>query len=308
MIYNNSICFEINVEFKNYINKISSYINLTTEEYQKECIKYHISLIRKHGICFKINSYYIKQCIVRKDNVIDESITNCFTILKHSIDIIGSISDLGNDEDNIYIKDANNRRTILIFMYDFLTISESIFLAPYNAIEDYKQSFNNKLKKQSSELIEQINKIEESKNVLEEQYQDLSENTSENLQKVQKIENRLRKERKILKKVRNEVISIISIFVAIAFVMFGGMSMMSSLFSNLSKQFIPLIELSCLGSLLGIIMLSSIYAFIIFILRILGKIKMDERKPYQETYRNLMILLNVIFWIMFVLWLMKTYL
>lgn len=68
-----------------------------------------------------------------------------------------------------------------------------------------------------------------------------------------------------------QMISIVSIFVGIAFVMFGGMSLLNSLFDFSGMQSVPVNELLCLGSLIGIVIIAAIYAFMIFILRLTGK-------------------------------------
>lgn len=69
----------------------------------------------------------------------------------------------------------------------------------------------------------------------------------------------------------SQMISIISIFVGIAFVMFGGMSLLNELFDFSNMIAVPVIELLCLGSLIGIIMIAIIYSFMIFILKLTDK-------------------------------------
>lgn len=58
---------------------------------------------------------------------------------------------------------------------------------------------------------------------------------------------------------------------AISFVMFGGMSLLNNLFDYSEMKSIPLLEMICGGSLIGIIMITVIYAFIVFVLRLTGK-------------------------------------
>lgn len=64
--------------------------------------------------------------------------------------------------------------------------------------------------------------------------------------------------------INTQLISIVSIFVAISFVMFGGMSLLNNLFDYSELNHIPMIEMLCGGSLIGIIIISAIYIFIIF--------------------------------------------
>ncbi|WP_279006096.1 hypothetical protein [Thomasclavelia cocleata] len=75
----------------------------------------------------------------------------------------------------------------------------------------------------------------------------------------------------IKNKITSDVIAMISMFVGIAFVMFGGMTLLNNLFDFSGMETIPLMELVCLGSLMGIIMIVIIYAFIIFVLKLTEK-------------------------------------
>ena len=68
--------------------------------------------------------------------------------------------------------------------------------------------------------------------------------------------------------INTQLISIVSIFVAISFVMFGGMSLLNNLFDYSELNHIPMIEMLCGGSLIGIIIIFAIYIFIIFILKL----------------------------------------
>ena len=53
--------------------------------------------------------------------------------------------------------------------------------------------------------------------------------------------------------------------------MFGGMSLLNNLFDYSEMKSIPLLEMICGGSLIGIVMITVIYAFIVFVLRLTGK-------------------------------------
>ena len=63
-----------------------------------------------------------------------------------------------------------------------------------------------------------------------------------------------------------QLISIVAIFVAISFVMFGGMSLMNNLFDFSNMTAVPLTELFGIGALIGVVMLLIIYMFLHFIL------------------------------------------
>lgn len=105
----------------------------------------------------------------------------------------------------------------------------------------------------------------------------------------------------IKNKITSDVIAMISIFVGIAFVMFGGMTLLNNLFDFSGMETIPLMELVCLGSLMGIIMIVIIYAFIIFVLKLTEK----DIKNSQLINLILVIFLSVLFFIFvitFLIW------
>ena len=105
----------------------------------------------------------------------------------------------------------------------------------------------------------------------------------------------------IKNKITSDVIAMISIFVGIAFVMFGGMTLLNNLFDFSGMETIPLMELVCLGSLMGIIMIVIIYAFIIFVLKLTEK----DIKNSQLINWVLIVFLSVLFFIFvitFLIW------
>lgn len=99
-----------------------------------------------------------------------------------------------------------------------------------------------------------------------------------------------------------ELISIVSIFVAISFVMFGGMSLLNNLFDFGSMKKVPLLEMICGGSLIGIVMIVTIYTFVTFMLNVTGKINGNDKQPYKNVVFKTCIGLAFIMIITFVLW------
>lgn len=79
----------------------------------------------------------------------------------------------------------------------------------------------------------------------------------------------------------SQLISIVAIFVSISFVMFGGMTLMNNLFDYKEMKTIPLFEMLACGSLIGIIMVNVVFAFMQFVLRITDKIKTKDEFPYS---------------------------
>ena len=86
--------------------------------------------------------------------------------------------------------------------------------------------------------------------------------------------------------------------------MFGGMSLINGLFDFSNMKSIPLIELICLGSITGIIMISAIYAFIIFSLRLSFR-EFSGKSPFRRTYLLSISSLTVLFLITFMLWIIN---
>lgn len=85
-----------------------------------------------------------------------------------------------------------------------------------------------------------------------------------------------------VKSVENNLFSIVSIFVAISFVMFGGMSLLNNLFDYSNMTSIPLLEMVCGGSLIGLIIVNAVYIFIIFLLKITGRAKSGTDLVYES--------------------------
>lgn len=70
---------------------------------------------------------------------------------------------------------------------------------------------------------------------------------------------------------------------AISFVMFGGMTLLNNLFDYSGMKFIPVIEMLCLGALVGLIIVDSIYAFIIMIFYLTNKAKEIQEQKFLKV-------------------------
>ncbi len=85
------------------------------------------------------------------------------------------------------------------------------------------------------------------------------------------------------KEIYAQLIGIVGIFVAISFVMFGGMSLLNNLFDYSGMSSVPLIEILCGGALIGLVMVNVVYAFIIFVLRITNRVQ-DEKDLLSKKF------------------------
>ena len=139
-----------------------------------------------------------------------------------------------------------------------------------------------------------ISKIQESNDYFEKAKKDL----------IAEIDNTKREVSDTKKDIYTQLITIVSVFVAIAFVMFGGMSLLNNLFDYSSLKRVPLLEMLCCGSLIGIIIINAIYAFIVLILKITILAKVDSLNLlYEKFVSKLTKLLTCIVIITGVFWL-----
>ncbi len=115
----------------------------------------------------------------------------------------------------------------------------------------------------------------------------------------------VKKAKKLYNNMNSQIISMISIFVAIAFVMFGGMSLINDLFQYVNNDPVPLIELICLGSLVGIVMIVVIYSFVLFMLQIINKSDSETKGIYIGVIHKACKYFLIVAIIMFVMWFVK---
>ena len=92
---------------------------------------------------------------------------------------------------------------------------------------------------------------------------------------INKLNKKIKEANKHFKKVENktkelskELIGIVAIFVGIAFVMFGGTNLINGLFSEINPQ--KLMLLLCIGSLFGVVIIETIYYFIMMVFDLSG--------------------------------------
>lgn len=147
----------------------------------------------------------------------------------------------------------------ILKMYDHTNLAvkqNETFLTPEEKIKEVA-------KKQTQEIENNIIKIG----------QEFDKNLNE---KVNKAQNNI----------YSQLISIVAIFVSISFVMFGGMTLMNNLFDYKEMKTIPLFEMLACGSLIGIIMVNVVFAFMQFVLRITDKIKTKDEFPYSYITKS----------------------
>ena len=106
----------------------------------------------------------------------------------------------------------------------------------------------------------------------------------------------------------SQMIAIVAIFVGISFVMFGGMSLINDLFTHVDGQPVPLVELICLGCLIGIVMIVVMYCFIMFILSITRNKMLRAKKIFFKIVLKTCTILGMVSCVMFIIWCCQTFL
>jgi hypothetical protein len=164
---------------------------------------------------------------------------------------------------------------VSVYIYAISSTTEKKRL---NVLENMNNTFNYQLKKDEkieSALTKVVIKLWDHINLAINQYNELKINDESFQKRIQPVIDQINENKKELqdskKELYSQLIGIVSIFVAISFVMFGGMSLLNNLFDYSEMKSIPLLEMICGGSLIGIIMITVIYAFIVFVLRLTGK-------------------------------------
>lgn len=109
----------------------------------------------------------------------------------------------------------------------------------------------------------------------------------------EKLEESSNEVKDIKSKLLSDIIAMISIFVGIAFVMFGGMTLLNNLFDFTGMERVPLTELLCIGSLMGIIVIAIIYSFVVFILKLTEKEINPKLLLNKGIYATLIILVII---------------
>ena len=106
----------------------------------------------------------------------------------------------------------------------------------------------------------------------------------------------------------SQMIAIVAIFVGVSFVMFGGMSLINDLFTHVDGQPVPLVELICLGCLIGIVMIVVMYCFIMFILSITRNKMLRAKKIFVKIVLKTCTILGMVSCVMFIIWCCQTFL
>lgn len=215
--------------------------------------------------------------------------------MKELIEILSK--DINSFDINIFLNELNKYllkykrllySEVSVYIYAISSTSENKRL---NILENMNNTFNYQLKKDeriAKQITKVVIKLWDHINLAVNQYNELKTNDEGFQKRIQPFIDQINENKKELqdskKELYTQLISIVSIFVAISFVMFGGMSLLNNLFDYSEMKSIPLLEMICGGSLIGIVMITVIYAFIVFVLRLTGKF---EKIDYEVDSNKL---------------------
>lgn len=207
------------------------------------------------------------------------------------------IKKLSNDKENFNKNNFNDELTDYLNKYDRILYSEVsvyIYFLEENGEENKIANITSNIEsmcdfclKINSENSKVMLKLYDHVNLAINQYHKLKISDDNFKERIEPVVTNINKTRDELNDTRKDIItqliSIVSIFVAIAFVMFGGMSLINGLFDFSGMNTVPIVELVCLGSIVGVVMVSVMYAFIIFVLRLSFR-ELGDKSPFRHTY------------------------
>lgn len=269
-LYSESIIQEANIDFKEYLMKMKNLMSESPENTKLIC-DYHIDKFKDISGEIHINFAYVEAQLKEISNTQNQN-TLCKLDYTTYLEKLKSIIDNPIDIDNRLLKyfiDFYNTKYLL-----------SILAVPYQEIAT-KTDYSN--------LQKNIEKSE--KNV-----KTLSINIKETQEQIAHMKT------DIMKEMLTQLISVVAIFVGIAFVMFGGMSLLNDLFDFSNMKVVPLTEIICLGSLFGLIIIYVIYAFIIFVYKITKVENISKQNTLDKRIIIISIVLIFIFSISFCIW------
>lgn len=141
------------------------------------------------------------------------------------------------------------------------------------------------------------------------QVKEVNNSISSQTKKINDLKNSVKKDIEAQKdSLMSQMIAIVAIFVGISFVMFGGMSLINDLFTHVDGQPVPLVELICLGCLIGIVMIVVMYCFIMFILSITRNKMLRAKKIFFKIVLKTCTILGMVSCVMFIIWCCQTFL
>ena len=164
-------------------------------------------------------------------------------------------------------------------------------LVAYTETSDFQTRRNQTKKPESIQCLEDtqkaILKIWDHVNLAQQQYNVLKQSDDEYKEKFEKLISSYKED--MTKDMSNQLLTMVSIFTALAFLVFGGISSLDNIFS---VHGIPLLKLMCVGAVWGLCILNLIFVFLFCV----GKMTKLNFKSTEEPEANIFQKYPVIWW------------
>lgn len=158
------------------------------------------------------------------------------------------------------------------------------------------EEYDSKIKTEEGEKAQKLEKVRrvilkiyDHANLARRQYTELKESDEEFGKRFEK--SFINHQVEITKEMSSQLITLIGIFTAVAFVVFGGISSLDNIFQAGVKD-IPLLKLMITGTLWGLCMINLVYIFLFCV----GKISKISIKSSEKKGSNLVQKYPIIFW------------
>ena len=152
------------------------------------------------------------------------------------------------------------------YLFNCTEEAVSTFLTNLDTLQLYAHKFqgepvNNREKKRRTELMFAIDKLWDHSNLA--QKQNISLHDSEESFKARFEKNLIPFEARFSKNMHEQFISLIAIFTALSFIVFGGISALDDIFAGVTS--IPILELMIIGSIWSLCIANLVFAFMFFV-------------------------------------------
>lgn len=208
----------------------------------------------------------------------------CFGLIKQYIDDHDRLlyADISN-----YIFQLRSEEAVSVFQTNLENVLEYVLSDEYTRmienIKDRKERF--KVEKPRKVVLKMYDHV----NLAKRQYIELKESDEEYDEKFKRNIEPFKQE--VTREMSNQLITLVGIFTAIAFVVFGGMSSLDNFFGKGAED-IPILRLMILGVLWSLCMTDLIYVFLFCV----GKITKLSIKSSEKQGDNLVKKYPIIFW------------
>ena len=298
MVSNMDRIENINEKINELNNEINEHIDNLYEHAEKDMDNI-IQLLILNKTVFDENSFResLKKYLEKYHRILYSSFSNkVFEWSKTENNYTdNAIVNLSSTVNKIEINNFEKEDSILLKMLDHIQLA-------IHQVEMMELS-DNKIEPYLSKSVSAFDKK------ITDQVKEVNNSISSQTKKINDLKNSVKKDIEAQKdSLMSQMIAIVAIFVGISFVMFGGMSLINDLFTHVDGQPVPLVELICLGCLIGIVMIVVMYCFIMFILSITRNKMLRAKKIFFKIVLKTCTILGMASCVMFIIWCCQTFL